>query len=198
MLGNFPEARKHYKESRRIGEAFGLASWLAALPLYSGPVELLAGQPARAASQLRRGYDALERMGDRSRRATVAAFLAHALYEQHKDTEAEKFARISKKLVGGNEDAFTQVVWRGALAKVLARRGDCDFAIQLATEAVGRANDTDGPNLRGDALLDLARVQHACGQSALENAQAAVGEYDKKENIVSKRRADGFIARLGQ
>ena len=111
MLGEFDEARRLYGESRRIGEEFGLKAWLAALPLYSGPVELLAEQSADAACQLRQAYDALKSMGDRSRRATTAAFLAQALYELQRDEEAMKFARRSKGLAAG-DDVFTQVVWR--------------------------------------------------------------------------------------
>lgn len=195
MLGKVPEARRDYKRSQQIGEAFGLAAWLAALPLYSGPAELLAGQAADAERQLRTGYDALRRMGDKSRRATMAAFLAHALYEQHTDGEAEKFARKSKALVAA-DDAFTQVVWRGALAKVLARRGDCENAIELAQDAVGRAKKTDGLNLIGDALLDQAEVLHASGRSARKAADEAGKWYREKGNVASEGRANAFIARL--
>ena len=195
MLGRFPEARQDYKRSQQIGEAFGLATWLAALPLYSGPAELLAGRAAEAERQLRIGYDALRRMGDKSRRATTAAFLAHALYEQHKDGEAEKFARKSKELAA-DDDVFTQVVWRGALAKVLARRGDREGAIQLAQNALKSARKTDGLNLKGDALLDQAEVLYACGQPARQKATSALKLYGDKGNIASGGRANAFIARL--
>lgn len=196
MLGEFDEARQDYRESQRMGEAFGLDAWLAALPLYSGPVELLDEQAAEAGRQLRRGYDALERMGDTSRRATTAAFLAQALYEQQRSDEAMKFARTSKELAA-EADVFTQVVWRGALAKLLARGGDCEGAVPLAREAVALANKTGGLNLQGDALLDLAVVMGACGR---RNAQTKAGDaralYEKKGNVVGVRRADEFITRL--
>ena len=196
MLGNFPEARKHYKESRRIGEAFGLASWLAALPLYSGPVELLDERAADAARQLRRGFEALERMGDRSRRATTAAFLAQALYLQQLDDQAEEKARKSEELAAG-DDVFTQVVWRGALAKVLARRGDLRQAQVLAGKAVALAEKTDGLNLRGDALLDQAEVLRATDPSnARKTAERAREPYGDKGNVAALRRVEAFIARL--
>jgi hypothetical protein len=195
MLGKFSQARQDYKRSRQIGEAFGLEAWLAALPLYSGPAELLAGRAAAAESQLRTGYDKLLGMGDRSRGATTAAFLAHALYEQHNDGEAERFARKSKALVA-DDDAFTQVVWRGALAKVLARRGDCHTAIRLAREAVDRAQTIRSPNLRGDALLDQAKVLRACGGTARAKATSAARWYGRKGNIVSEARAKAFVAGL--
>jgi hypothetical protein len=199
MRDDFGQAREDYRRSRQIGEAFGLGAWLAALPLYSGPVELLAGRPADAERQLRRGYDALEGMGDKSRRSTVAAFLAHALYEQHQDGEAEKFARISKKLAA-EDDAFTQVVWRGALAKVLARCCDCDRALAHAQKAVALTDEINdhARNLRGDALLDLAKVLMRCGSAkdARATAEDALDPYRAKGNEAAVRRVKAFIARL--
>lgn len=206
MLGDFKTAREEYEESRRIGEALGLDAWLAALPLYSGPVELLDEQPAEAGRQLRRGFDALERMGDTSRRATTAAFLAQALYEQQQDDEAMRFAQESKEL-GADDDVFTQVSWRGPMAKVLARGGDCEGAVPIAQEAVDLAkktaekargqNLTGGLNLRGDSLLDLAVVLRSCGKrNAQAKAEEARALYNAKGNVVGVRRADEFIARL--
>jgi hypothetical protein len=188
MLGDFAEARRRYKESRRIGEVFGLASWIAALPLYSGPVELLAGDAGAAARQLRRGHQALKRMGDRSRAATVTAFLAHALYEQG-DAKAEDVARISERLAA-EDDAYTQVVWRGALAKVLARKGEVAEAARLAQEAVDRSSGTDGLNLRADALLDQAVILAEDDPSRRDNAQAARALYEEKGNSQGALRAD--------
>jgi ATP/maltotriose-dependent transcriptional regulator MalT len=198
MRDEIDEARTDYQESRRIGEAFGLNAWLAALPLYSGPVELLDGQAAEAERQLRYGYDALESMGDRSRRATTAAFLAHALYEQQRDDEAGKFAEESRKLAS-KSDVFTQVVWRGAMAKVLARAGDCEGAKRLAEESENRAKKTDSPNLKGDALLDWAEVLRFCEtpEVAAKKAEEAVEKYEEgKHNVAAARRAKAFITRL--
>jgi tetratricopeptide (TPR) repeat protein len=196
MLGDFDEARRRYKESRRIGEVRGLESWLGALPLYSGPAELLAEQPDDARRQLRRGRDLLEAMGDRSRRATTAAFLAQALCEQQRDDEALRFVREAKGLAGA-DDVYTQVVWRGALAKVLARRGERDRARERAEEAVELAEGTDGLNLQGDAYLDLAEVQSAEDPStARESAERARDRYEEKGNVAAVRRANSFIARL--
>ncbi|MGH3059135.1 MAG: hypothetical protein ACRDPP_12980, partial [Gaiellaceae bacterium] len=182
MQDEFDEARDLYKESRRIGEAVGLTAWLGALALYSGPVELLAGKPADAARQLRRGLAALERMGDRSRGATAAAYLAHAQYEAGELGEAEVSALGSEDLAA-EEDVFTQVVWRGALAKILAHK-DCDRAVPLAEEAVARSDKTSSPNLRGDARLDLAKVLRECGDPENARAQAdeARGRYEEKGN----------------
>jgi tetratricopeptide (TPR) repeat protein len=199
MQDKIDQARTDYEESRRIGEAFGLNVWLAALPLYSGPVELLDGQAEEAERQLRRGYEALESMGDRSRRATTAAFLAHALYDQGENDEARNFALKSKEL-GADADTFTEVTWRGALAKALARLGDCISARDLANEAEARApSEDDAPNLRGDAFLDHAEVLRLCNEPRAEakaKAETAAELYGKKGNIVAESRANAFIVRL--
>jgi hypothetical protein len=198
MLDEFDEARKLYGESRRIGKAFGLQAWLAALPLYSGPIELLDEQPAAAGRQLSRAYDALERMGDRSRRATTAAFLAQARYEQQRDEDAMKFARKSRGLASA-DDVFTQVAWRGVWAKLIARAGDCEEAVALAQDAVDRADQSDGLNLQGDSLLDLAEVLRVCDPpSARAAAEQARDRYDGKGNVAAVRRADALIGRLSQ
>ena len=193
MRDEFDEARDRYTESRRIGEAFGLTAWLAALSLYSGPVELLAGKPQDAARQLRRGLAALKEMGDRSRGATTAAFLAHALYEDGELDEAKESAQRSEELAAA-DDVFTQVVWRGALAKVLASTGDCEQAPALAKQAVDAADTTSGPNLRGDAYLDQAVVLRNCElDGAEDSAEQARGQYQAKGNEAGIRRVNEFL-----
>jgi hypothetical protein len=192
MLGDFEEARGRYKESGRLGEAYGLTGWLGALSLYSGPVELLAGFAPDARRKLRRGYDALERIGDRSRRATTAAFLAHAFYEEQRDGEAKRFARKSRGLAAA-DDAYTQVVWRGALAKALARSEEedrCDRALRLAQDAVEGANETDGLNLQGDAFFDQAVVLRACEQDYADSLAEARARYGDKRNEAGVRRIE--------
>jgi tetratricopeptide (TPR) repeat protein len=196
MRDDFDGAREDSERSLRIGQAFGLTAWLAALPLYSGPVELLGGRPGEAAKQLRRGCEALERSGDKSRRATMAGFLAHALYAQHQDREAERFARKAQQLAS-EEDVFTQVIWRTASAKVLARRGDCERAVAVARKAVQIAKETDSPNLLGDAQLDLAKVLSLCELSAARRqARAALKVYGEKGNLAAVRHAKALVARL--
>jgi hypothetical protein len=196
MRDESDEARNLYKESRRIGEAFGLTAWLGAVSLYSGPAEILAGKPEDAARQLRRGLAALERMGDRSRGATTAAFLAHALYEAGDLGGAEECALRSEELAAA-DDVFTQVVWRGARAKVLARNGDCDGAVPLAQEAGDLAAKTSGPNLKGDAQFDLAKVLSECDPpNAPAEADKAKDWYGKKGNVAGVRRVDEFLEGL--
>jgi hypothetical protein len=83
----------------------------------------------------------------------------------------------------------SQVLWRGAQAKVLARRGDLEGAEALAAEAVALASHTDALNLRADAWMDLAAV---LGIARREDdpgdaAQHALALYEEKGNVVMAR-----------
>jgi class 3 adenylate cyclase/tetratricopeptide (TPR) repeat protein len=195
MVGRFDEARASYRHSRAIGEEFGLASWLAALPLYSGPIELLAGEPAAAERELRAGYDALIEMGDLGRLSTVAAFLAEAVYVQGRAEEAEYFSGVCEGATTP-DDVLSQIAWRSVRAKAVARKGDLAQAELLAQEAVALAEETDGLNLHGDALLDLAEVLRGAGRpsDAVAAAARALSLFERKGNLVSAARARTALA----
>ncbi|MGH3016471.1 MAG: adenylate/guanylate cyclase domain-containing protein, partial [Gaiellaceae bacterium] len=117
-------------------------------------------------------------------------------YEAGELGEAEVSALGSEDLAA-EEDVFTQVVWRGALAKILAHK-DCDRAVPLAEEAVARSDKTSSPNLRGDARLDLAKVLRECGDPENARAQAdeARGRYEEKGNDAGVRRVNEFLEGL--
>jgi class 3 adenylate cyclase/tetratricopeptide (TPR) repeat protein len=190
MLGRFDEARASARHSRAIGEEFGLTSWLAALPLYSGPIELLAGEPGAAERELRAGYDALIEMGDLGRLSTEAAFLAQALYTQGRYEEAEYLTGVCEGATTP-DDVLSQIAWRSVRAKALAQKGEFQLAELLAQEAVALAQETDGLDLHGDALLDLAEVLRASGRpsDAVAAAERALSLYARKGNLVSAARA---------
>jgi class 3 adenylate cyclase/tetratricopeptide (TPR) repeat protein len=191
LRGEFEQARSHYQRARANFEEFGLRVALAALPLYSGPIELLAGNPAAAERELRRGRDLLADMGDRSRFSTVAAFLSRALYVQGWHDEADSAAVAAAKATMAY-DFYTQALWRGTRALILATAGEAQPAEQLAREAVAFAKETDSVNLVGDALLDLAQVLTASGRAAdaMTYAEEALHRYQEKGNRVSVRRAE--------
>ena len=196
QVGSFDEARAGCARSRAIAEEFGLRAWLAALPLYSGPIELLAGDPAAAERDLRAGYDALIEMGDLGRLSTEAAFLAQALYLQGRHEEAEALTGVSEG-AATPDDIFSQIAWRGVRSKALARRGEHEQADRLAREAVALGEGTDGLNLHGDALLDLAEVLGTAGRPAEEAAAAerALALYERKGNLPSMARARAVLER---
>jgi ATP/maltotriose-dependent transcriptional regulator MalT len=168
----------------------------AARSLASGLVELLAGDPAAAVREMRWGYDALERMGERGTRSTLAAFLAQALVEQGQYAVAIEYSKISEE-TGAAADVVTQAVWRSARASALAHSGDSATAEELATTAVELAEGTDFLDLQGNTLLGLAGVFRLTGHPErvpplVERARQA---FERKGNIVAEAKA---VAGLGE
>jgi tetratricopeptide (TPR) repeat protein len=190
MVGDIERAREEYAQARRALEDLGWNFDAALTSLDSGPIELIAGDPAVAEHELRRDYEALERMGDRNYISTTAAYLAEALARQGRDDEAARMAEFSASLAA-DDDVLTQVVWRSALARVRARAGDePEAAVELAREAVRRARTSDDLNGLADALSALGETLLLVGRSP-DAAVALVeaGEhYARKGNLVSGRR----------
>jgi len=155
--GDAAGARARLAESAATYEQLGLARARARIVMEAGASELLADDPAAAEVQLRRADRAFEWMGDSGSRSTVAAWLAEAAWRLGRDGDAEAESARSERLAAPS-DVFTQVVWRGVRAKVLARRGRRADGERLAREAVRLAEATDNLELRAGALLDLAAV----------------------------------------
>ena len=101
-------------------------------------VEMLAGDLDAAERIAREAYATLERMGERGYLSSAAALLAHALAGRAELDEAERFSRTSEDAAAA-DDAFSQVLWRSARAKIRARRGELAEAEALAREAVAVA-----------------------------------------------------------
>jgi class 3 adenylate cyclase/tetratricopeptide (TPR) repeat protein len=193
LLGRFDEAREALARSRAILEEFGFRLGLATLPLYAGPLELLAGDPIAAERHLRAGIESLREMGELGRLSTEAAFLAQALYAQERYVEAEHFTTVCVE-AATPDDAFSQIAWRGVRAKTLARRAGFPEAEALAREAVRLAGETDALNLHGDVLLDLAEVLALGGLGGdHEAADQALVLYNRKGNLVSAAAARAAI-----
>jgi ATP/maltotriose-dependent transcriptional regulator MalT len=161
---------------------------LAALQTWSGAVELLAGDAAAAERELRAAYETLEPIGEKANLSTIAASLAAAVQVQGRDEEAERLTAMSARLA--SEDDFTsQIAWRVVRARVLADQGLAAEAKLLAEEAVELAEQTDCPNLRGDAWLSLAHAQAAGGaEDAPRSAATARELFLAKGNVVMAER----------
>ena len=116
--------------------------------------------------------------------------LAHALYAQGRFEEAEQFSRISGD-AAAREDLTSNILWRSARAKILARRGDLEVGLRLAEEATTLAEQTDFLNIHGDALSDQAEVLRLAGEAeeATSALQEALALYERKGNRVAARRA---------
>ena len=168
MQGDFDEARRLHEEAREIWQELGHRFRIAMRSLMAADIELLAGRPAEATRVLRWAHGELTAMGAQSVIPPISAFLADALCEEHAFEEAEQFARQAQE--GATPvDVVAQVMWRVALARASAD-------IDLAREAVVRAEGTDSPDLK-------ARAYAAAG----EFVQARKA-YEAKRNLAAARR----------
>ncbi len=195
MRGEFALARGEYQEARRILVELGWNHDAAMTSLYSGPVELLADEPALAEAELRLDYEAFDKMGDRNYIATTAAYLGEALYRQGRLDEAEKYASFAQE-IGAPDDPSTQVIWRVTRSRIYAREGRFDEALTLGQEALTTARTTDELTILGDALLGFAEVLGAAGRfiEAAATARSALATYELKGNEVSAARARELAA----
>jgi predicted ATPase/class 3 adenylate cyclase len=194
MVGRFELARQLLATSNAVYADLGL-TLNAATSQNEAVVELLAGNPAAAEESLRKGYRALEEMGERWFLSTTAAFLARAVLEQGRDDEAEELTQLSARLTAKG-DLLSEVLWRGVRARVLARRAQLEEAEALAREAVALAEATDFINHRADALLDLSQVLELSGSGeAVAVTLEALRLYELKGNEVA---AAATRRRLGE
>ena len=192
MRGNFDLARTEYRRARRDLEELGWTNQAALTSLDSGPIELLAGDPAAAEAELRLDYQTLDRLGERNFIATVAAILAEALYQQGKDDEAETLVSRSVE-IAAPDDVFTQFLWRQVRAKLRARQGAFTDALELANTALDLSLQSDEPISQANALMDLAAVLVAAGRAAEADAARARATdlYERKGDIVAAATARG-------
>jgi class 3 adenylate cyclase/tetratricopeptide (TPR) repeat protein len=157
MRGDFGRARELYRRALVTFEELGLLIDAAGVSLHSGRVELLAGDPAAAERELRRGYEYLSRLGERYLLSSVAGLLAEAVATQGRVDDAEALASETEDLAA-DDDVDAQTLWRLAKATVLAHRGELDEAETLAREAVELLAPTDYVLNQVSALARLAWV----------------------------------------
>jgi class 3 adenylate cyclase/tetratricopeptide (TPR) repeat protein len=161
-------------------------------------IRLLADRPALAEIPLRADVEALAPMGAGGLLATTTALLAQAVFAQGRVREADELCEDAAGAAPA-DDIFTQVIWRGVRAKILAAEGRCDQAEALAREAVALVQPTDYLSLHGDAMLDLAEVLRACGRTGDSDRAVRTGLslYENKGNAIGAARARALIRSKG-
>jgi len=178
--GRTEAARRLLASARESLEELGLVHGLLEAELFSGIVELLAGELATAQASLERALDGLRALGADADAARAGALLGRVHLERGDLDGAEQRAREAERLAG--DDLQAGIAWRRVEAEVLARRGRHDDAGALAEAAVEIASRTDALVQHADACVGLAAVRRAAGDH--ERASAATRQaaelYDRK------------------
>ena len=184
MLGRIEEARAVLAALRAEGAERGGVLLLGAIGEVGFEVELLAGDPAAAAAVGEELCDRLEGAGGRDLEA-FAGRLALAHYQLGALDEADTWAARAAEL-GTSDDAYTQMLWRQARAKVCARRADHPEAERLIDEAVAISERTEMLDAQADAYADLAEVLSLAGRhrEATQALEQALERYERKQNLV--------------
>ena len=193
MRGRFEQARRRIAESRALGHEFGLDRSLALVPGFSGCVELLADDAARAEVELRGGYIALRGLGEVAVLGTTAALLAQALERQGRLDEALELMAESEGSVGG-ADLVSQIYWAQVRARVRVRLGEREAAERLAREATEFAAETDMLAVRGAALVDLAETLEPASAERVQTLELALELFDAKGDEVQGARVRAALA----
>jgi tetratricopeptide (TPR) repeat protein len=189
MLGRFEESRALLAELRVELVERGAGHVLAAFESFRAAVEFLAGDLAAAAEAGEESCRLQEQFGRLSELSTSAGSLAQVYYELGELEKAEAWAMRAADL-GADEDLATQLVWRQARAKILAKRGEHLEAERLAREAVAIGAETDMLNAQGEAAADLGEVLARAGRTeeAIGAFEQALERYERKENLVMAAR----------
>ena len=191
MRGDFETARLTYRRSHTIMAEVGPSMTTAGASLESSRVEMLAGDAEAAVKELSRDSKILELVDERFYRSSVAGLLGHALYAIGRYDEAARHATVAEELTG-EDDVFSQITWRTAQAKLLARAGDGNRALALAREGLAMAESSSFVEQHAEALLDLAEVMRVAGlempDAEAEALRAALALFERKGDIVSAGR----------
>ena len=198
MRADFDRARALYFLSQARLADLGARVQAAAVSIYSGRVELLAGDPVAAEDRTRPAYEALRAMGERATCSTLATILGEAMYAQGSFAEAEALTRVSEE-IASRDDFDAQYRWRALRAKIAARTGAAFEAYELAREAERIVSQSDSPVEQANALMARGEVLRLSGRSAdaLPVFMQALERYEAKGDLVSAGRVRALLEPSG-
>jgi tetratricopeptide (TPR) repeat protein len=159
-----------------------------------GDVELLAGELVSAERLLRQLCETLEQMRDFGHLASRAGDLAEALFRLERYDEAHDWTRLAESCAA-EDDLDAQTVWRSVRAKIHARQGAVEIAVETANEAARLIGPSDGLNRRARVTFDLAEVLFVAGRrrEAADAAAEARDLYLQKGNLVAAGRVQELL-----
>jgi len=189
LRGDLDEARRLFRDAAATYEEFGLRFRRATQAFVGAQIELLAGDVAAAEEELRASSAAFDEIGAATSATTHRALLAEVVSRSGRLDEAEELVqRVAAEAPA--HDLIALVLGRCALARIRAREGSAQEALELATEARGLLREAEFPQL---AIAALA---------AGAEAAAAADDGAEAERLLAEARnvaeAKGAVANLAQ
>jgi len=179
-----------FRDAAATSEEFGLRFRRATQSFVGAQIEMLAGDPAAAARELYASSAAFDEIGAATSATTHRALLAEVVASLGRLDEAADLAdQVAAK--ASADDVITHVLWRSALARVRAREGSAQEAVELATEARRRLGDAEFPQLSIAALLATAEAA-----TAADEAGEAARLLSEARRIAEAKGAVASIAQL--
>jgi tetratricopeptide (TPR) repeat protein len=165
--------------------------------LSAGEIEMIAGNPAAAEPELRKGCEGLRAMENRGILCSSLSWLADAVYAQGRLDEALQLTREAEAISAG-PDRDAQTRWRVVRAKVLARRGEFAAAKELADDSAAIAAPDSSTMLQTYALEGQAEVSRLAGapEEAAEYLRAALRLYEERRAWALADRTRAALASL--
>ena len=187
--GDFEEARRLFRDASATYEEFGMRFRRATQSFVGAQIELLAGDAAAAERELSASSAAFDEFGAATSATTHRALLAEVVVRLGRLGEAEELAK-QVAADAPSDDLIAHVLWRSTFARVRAREGRADEAVQLATEARRLLADAEFPQLVIVALTAGAEAAAAADDGA--DAERLLAEAQ------AVARAKGAVASLSQ
>lgn len=175
LQGDIEGGRRYIDQQKAIHDKLDMEVAKAWACFESMWVEIAAEDYERVEAELRWASEVLDGRGERAVLPTVLALLADAECTNGELDEAETTIGRARSMAG-EDDVLTQIKWRSAYARVLARRDRGDQAVELAREAVELADSTEYTDWQGMAWMDLAEVLRLAERPGSADAGARASE----------------------
>jgi len=200
LEGDFDVARSLLERAMTIARDVGAAfAFIPQLVARAAEIELIAGDAAAAEALWRGEFERARASGRKEPRWPLswAVALADALCEQGRYQEAAALM-AERDLARLPDDRFLTSRIACVQGRILAGHEDLRGGERALREGVAIAQDTDVPNLQGDALMDLAAILRLAERpaDAATAANRALDAYERKGNIVSARKARALLDEL--
>ena len=180
MQGRVEQANELLVRWRHAVDELGESIWLFAINF--GFFSLV-DDPVAAERELRPGYEALRRIGEKSHFSSVAGLLSRATCAQGRYDEAEQLSRESEEAARPN-DIHSHILWRTTRAQVFAHRGELEpRPRRLPAKRSRSRRQSDFLDSHGDALVSLAEVLRLGRSPAGSRGRSGTGS----RNCTSKR-----------